>query len=342
MSKNKYNNDRNPNTSILSNIFNNVTKKNDMPDYSSDYEAKPSSMLDQLDDKKNFTNVYDDEKDIDIAFGFHDDEEQEGVSPIEQEKVLEEQSEEVDETEDEQFTPLNSVVENTVELADELKSKQTYNSSYRQEMEKVSSLPKEKELNIEQRNFDIQAMFERINSNVREATDIFNKNIEMRDQLAVDISKIEEEKEQMIADKAAFERRINDEYQRLNTKKEQEEAKLAEARRELEVQIDKLNNDNHKLEVDRITFETRKNEEYQKFSEYKEMEQQKIEQLKNEVNLEKEKLNSYRLDLEEEKRRLRINQVRLDNERNELATNLNKFNELVNNFNYGISKLPNE
>lgn len=342
MAKNKYNYKDSQNTSILTHIFNNATKNNAKEENSvldsltTNENTSPIVMPEISSMKTNLTDTlvtesFQTEKEQPFKFDFED----ENVSST----IKEEKNSTIVnyESSDDQKSSFDF---DRISEKNEIEPTKNENQSFKENVA-------DNEINvidqhIEKHDSDIHSMFERINNNVKEATDIFNQNIKMRNELVNDMEKLEEERNQIINDKTAFERRINEEYQRLNQKKDSQEAKLKESKMILEREIQKLEIDNQKLEQERNNFEVKKNEEYNRFSEYKEKEEGIIKSIKSELDLEKEKLDLYKNDLEEEKRRFKISQVKLDNERNELAINLNKFNELVNNFTFGISKLPNE
>lgn len=369
MAKNKYSYSDSQNTSILTNIFNNVTKKN---------TDEVNSVLDPLEEKTNDkkTNIYATEAKVEpniekessfepesIAKNFTKNIDNTVVVPVVNDtektnvKIQFEDSSselEVNKTKiaDNAFLKDNLMkddfkVKSDVKIDDFAINKNNFDSSKVNVLnDKVVPIAKEVKTDVEgdiiKHNNDIHTMFERINNNVKEATDIFNQNISMRNQLVKDFEQLESDKLNSVKEKADFERHMNDEYKRMNQKKDEQELKLNESKKILEREIEKLNLNNQKLEQERNIFETKRNEEYHRFNQYKEKEQQMVNKVRNDLDKEKEQLESRINELEEEKRRFKISQVKLDNERNELTINLNKFNELVNNFTFGISRLPNE
>ena len=191
-------------------------------------------------------------------------------------------------------------------------------------------------------NNDIQSMFDRINNNVKEATDIFTKNLEMRNRLQEDLDNIKREKEELEQSKVAFEKMKQESYQKFNEKRQVEISKIDAQRKEVEAELERLSEGQAKLENDINAFQEKKNHEYKLFNEEKNKALYDIEISKKQVEVQEENIREERNRIDEEKRQLKLTQVKLDSDKSDLASNLAKFNDLVKNFTVGINKFPGE
>lgn len=177
----------------------------------------------------------------------------------------------------------------------------------------------------------LKDIFDAASDNVKEATIIFNKNIEMKKSL----------EDQFVRLKQA---------EALQEQKKQENMKLVNEYKE-EVLAD-LNDQKDKLEQDRNQLklsETVLVREKEKFEKRKQSEMEEFETMKQEhvtwLADEKEKLKTRELELqkgweemEREKKRLEEDRAQYLIEKEELADSLMRFNQLVGDFTVGIDR----
>ena len=182
---------------------------------------------------------------------------------------------------------------------------------------------------------DIDNIFEKANNNVKEATNIFQKNLILKQQLEEKIRKFNIEK-------SSFEKNKELEYEKIKEYKKTAYEKLKQKKLVIEKSIDELKQQQEKLNSDKISFQEKRKQDLEKFKEEKQksinfMKEKKLqlEELEQELRLEREKLN-------EEKEQLKLDRIQCESERSELASNLVKFNELVGEFTVGIEKFSDE
>ena len=80
---------------------------------------------------------------------------------------------------------------------------------------------------------------------------------------------------------------------------------------------------------------------YKKLKTIKMEQRQELEERKKELDILTDSLKQQRDEIEEEKRQLELDRIRYEADKNELANNLLKFNELVGDFTVNIDKFNN-
>ena len=178
---------------------------------------------------------------------------------------------------------------------------------------------------------DLNSIFEIVNNNVKEATNLFNKNIEMK-------RKIEEQLDALRKDKEAHEAKKNADYQKIKTYKQEVYDKLKTKKEEVESEIATLKETQIKIINEKNKFEKYKREELTRLKEQEAKNQIILEEEKAKLEEEKNKLKVEKNSLEEAKHSLEIDRIKYENDKNELANNLMKFNELVGDFTVGIDR----
>lgn len=178
---------------------------------------------------------------------------------------------------------------------------------------------------------DLNSIFEIVNNNVKEATNLFNKNIEMK-------RKIEEQLDALRKDKEAHEAKKNADYQKIKTYKQEVYDKLKTKKEEVESEIASLKETQIKIINEKNKFEKYKREELTRLKEQEAKNQIILEEEKAKLEEEKNKLKVEKNSLEEAKHSLEIDRIKYENDKNELANNLMKFNELVGDFTVGIDR----
>lgn len=178
---------------------------------------------------------------------------------------------------------------------------------------------------------DLNSIFEIVNNNVKEATNLFNKNIEMK-------RKIEEQLDALRKDKEAHEAKKNADYQKIKTYKQEVYDKLKTKKEEVESEIASLKETQIKIINEKNKFEKYKREELTRLKEQEAKNQIILEEEKAKLEEEKNKLKVEKNSLEEAKHSLELDRIKYENDKNELANNLMKFNELVGDFTVGIDR----
>lgn len=178
---------------------------------------------------------------------------------------------------------------------------------------------------------DLNSIFEIVNNNVKEATNLFNKNIEMK-------RKIEEQLDALRKDKEEHEAKKNADYQKIKTYKQEVYDKLKAKKEEVESEIASLKETQIKIINEKNKFEKYKREELTRLKEQEAKNQIILEEEKAKLEEEKNKLKVEKNSLEETKHSLELDRIKYENDKNELANNLMKFNELVGDFTVGIDR----
>ena len=201
----------------------------------------------------------------------------------------------------------------------------------------VSDISRKKESNgnTQKKSVDIENIFERANNNVKEATNIFQKNLILKQQLEEKIKKFNLEK-------SAFEKKKELEYEKIKEYKKSSYEKLKQKKIVIEKSIDELKQQQEKLNAEKVAFQEKRKQELEKIKEEKQKnvsfmkeKKQQLEALEQELRLERENLN-------EEKEQLKLERIQCESDKSELANNLIKFNELVGEFTVGIEKFSDE
>lgn len=181
----------------------------------------------------------------------------------------------------------------------------------------------------------INDLFDKVNVNVKEASDIFRKNTEMK-------AKIDSRFNELKDLQSQIEKNKKNQMTEIDTYKEEVLTKLNEKKDEIEKRLNTLKEFQSKLE-----------KEKKEFDEYKENEQEKIEQIKKDVqeayderreelNHIEDKLRKQKDDLDEQRNQLTLDKIQYESDKNDLANNLLKFNELVNSFTNGMDGVKEE
>lgn len=200
----------------------------------------------------------------------------------------------------------------------------------------IVSLEENKSNQLESQNVsrDINSMFEKASSRVQEAKNIFAKNVEMKRQ-------IDEKFQELERAKAEHERENKANVDKINAYKESVVAKLREKKNEIGQQVVRLKEAQSKYTEEKMNFETYKKEELEKLKTMKREQRQELEERKKELDILTDSLKQQRDEIEEEKRQLELDRIRYEADKNELANNLLKFNELVGDFTVNIDKFNN-
>ncbi len=187
----------------------------------------------------------------------------------------------------------------------------------------------------QKKSVDIDNIFERANNNVKEATNIFQKNLLLKQQLEEKIKKLNIEKDN-------FEKNKELEYEKIKEYKKIAYEKLKQKKAVIEKSIDELKQQQEKLNAEKMAFQEKRRQEIEKIKEEKQKnilfmkdKKQQLEKLEQELRVEYENLN-------EAKEQLKLDRIQCESDKSELANNLIKFNELVGEFTVGIEKFSDE
>lgn len=178
---------------------------------------------------------------------------------------------------------------------------------------------------------DINSIFEQANNNVLSAKNIFNQNIEMKKKLDAKFLELKQLK-------AQHEARKNEDYKKIKKYKDEVYEKLQQKKEEVEAQIEKLKDAQNAINEEKTKFENYKNHEIEKLRTIKKEQKAAIEDKRNELEVMENEFKIKTDLFEEEKRQLELDRIKYAADKNELANNLLKFNELVSDFSINIDK----
>ncbi len=197
-------------------------------------------------------------------------------------------------------------------------------------IEQLNKLTEYEEDRIEET--DINALFDKVSVNFKDASDIFRRNSDLK-------RKIDTRFEELKKLQSELENARKKQLDEINAYKAEVLDKLTEKKEEIEKRL-------NVLKESQATFEREKKE----FEEYKKKEQDNIDRVQKEVQSayddRREELNhiedvlrKQKDSLDEERSQLSLDRIQYESDKNELANNLLKFNELVNSFTNGVNDI---
>ena len=178
---------------------------------------------------------------------------------------------------------------------------------------------------------DINSLFVKVNSNVKEASDIFLKNVEMK-------KKIDERFNELKQLQASVEESKKHDYDEINNYKDKVIKELMEKKEEVEERLNTLKEMQSSFEKEKDEFEDYKRDENIKIEDTRREAEASFESHKEELEKLEEKMRKQKAALEEERRQLSLDQIQYESDKNELANNMLKFNEIVGKFTDGMDK----
>ena len=182
---------------------------------------------------------------------------------------------------------------------------------------------------------DIKALFDRVGINVKEASDIFRKNTEMKEKLDNRFEELKKLQSEIQKSKKVQNQEIdmykNSVLEKLNDKKE-----------EIEKRLNKLKEYQSTLEKEKEKFEAYKRAEKAEIAKVQREVQEAYDVRREELNHIEDVLRKQKDALDEERNQLSLDRIQYESDKNELANNLLKFNEIVDSFTNGMDKIGKE
>lgn len=195
-------------------------------------------------------------------------------------------------------------------------------------IEELNKLTEYKDEKIE--STDINALFDKVGSNVKEASDIFRKNTEMKEKIDSRFNELKRLQSEIESAKKTQKEEI-DKY------KEEVLNKLTEKKEEIEKRLNTLKEIQSSLEKEKIEFEAYKKQEKEKIDRVQRDVQSAYDERREELNHIEDSLRKQKDVLDEERNQLSLDKIQYESDKNDLANNLLKFNELVNSFTSDIN-----
>ena len=200
-------------------------------------------------------------------------------------------------------------------------------------IEELNKLTEYQEDNIESTN--INALFDKISVNVQDASDIFKRNTEMKkkiDSRFEDLKKLQSEIEN--AKKVQIEE--------INNYKDEVYAKLTDTKSEIEKRLNTLKELQSSLEKEKSEFEAYKKQEMENIEKTQKDVQAAYDERREELNHIEDVLRKQKDSLDSERSKLSLDKISYEADKNELANNLLKFNELVDSFTNGVNVIKED
>lgn len=304
----------------------------------SDYE-NDDIFNNEIDKIQNNNISYDgtitfDDQDNDDESGSFD-----GISNItldEEEEIIEEpKTDEVEETIDE----LNVAEEEVQEMNNEEQNKQKHKFENKHKhnnnikisdtpLDELKELTKNKKEKVEITN--ITDLFDKVNVNVKDASDIFKRNSEMKEKIDTRFEELRKLQGELETNKRA-------QMEEINKYKKEVFNKLNAKKIEIEKRLNTLKDLQAALEKDKDSFEQYKKNEQDKISAVQKDVQKAYDDRREELNKIEDELRKQKDLLDEEKNQLSLDRIQYESDKNDLANNILKFNELVDSFNQSVN-----
>ena len=189
-----------------------------------------------------------------------------------------------------------------------------------------------KDIVSDNKKTDINNLFEKVNSNVKEASDIFTKNVEMKKKLDKRFEELKKLQKDIEASKQS-------DYDEINNYKDAVLEELTSKKNEVELKLNELKELQAKFEKEKYEFEKYKKAEKARLDDFARDNKVKDDSRKEELEKLENKLRRQKDSIDEEKRQLSLDRIEYEADKNELANNMLKFNEIVGTFTDGVGNL---
>ena len=197
-------------------------------------------------------------------------------------------------------------------------------------IEELNKLTEYKEDKIEQT--DINSLFNKVSVNVQDASDIFRKNTDLK-------QKIDTRFEELKKLQSEIENSRKKQIDEINSYKEEVLNKLTEKKAEIEKRLNLLKDTQATLEKEKQEFEQYKKKEQDNIENIQKEVQSAYDDRREELSHIEDVLRKQKDALDEERNQLSLDRIQYEADKNELANNLLKFNDLVNSFKDGVGEI---
>lgn len=197
-------------------------------------------------------------------------------------------------------------------------------------IEQLQKLTEYEEEKIEKT--DINALFDKVSGNFKDASDIFRKNSDLK-------AKIDTRFEELKKLQSEIENSRKTQIDEINKYKEEVVAKLTEKKEEIEKRLNLLKESQATLEKEKQEFEQYRKKEQENIDKVQKEVQSAYDDRREELGHIEDVLRKQKDALDEERSQLSLDRIQYESDKNELANNLLKFNELVNSFTNGMNNI---
>ena len=168
--------------------------------------------------------------------------------------------------------------------------------------------------------------------NVQDASDIFRKNTDLK-------QKIDTRFEELKKLQSEIEISRKKQKDEINSYKEEVLNKLTEKKAEIEKRLNLLKDTQATLEKEKQEFEQYKKKEQDNIENIQKEVQSAYDDRREELSHIEDVLRKQKDALDEERNQLSLDRIQYESDKNELANNLLKFNDLVNSFKDGVGEI---
>lgn len=195
-------------------------------------------------------------------------------------------------------------------------------------IEELQSLTDYEDDKIEK--MDINALFDKVSVNVKGASEIFKRNTEMKE-------KIDSRFEELKKLQSEVENSKKTQIDEINNYKDEVFNKLTEKKEEIEKRLNTLKDLQATLEKEKTEFEIYKKREQENIEKIQKEVQSAYDDRREELGHIEDTLRKQKDALDEERNQLSLDKIQYEADKNDLANNILKFNELVDSFTNGVN-----
>ena len=182
---------------------------------------------------------------------------------------------------------------------------------------------------------DISDLFNKVTVNVKDASEIFKKNTDLK-------QKIDSRFDELKKLQSEIENSRKTQIDEINQYKDEVFQKLTEKKEEIEKRLNLLKESQADLEKERQEFEQYKKTEQENIDKIQKEIQTSYDDRREELSHIEDVLRKQKDALDEERNQLSLDKIQYEADKNELANNLLKFNDLVNSFTSGVEETKGE
>ena len=182
---------------------------------------------------------------------------------------------------------------------------------------------------------DINSLFEKLSVNVKDASDIFKKNTSLK-------QKIDSRFEELKSLQSELTNSRKKQMEEIDQYKEEVLAKLTEKKEEIEKRLNTLKELQATLEKEKTEFEEYKRTEQANINKIQKQVQSAYDERREELERIENVLRKQKDSLDEERNQLSLDKIQYEADKNDLANNLLKFNQIVDSFTNGIDMKEEE
>ena len=198
-------------------------------------------------------------------------------------------------------------------------------------IEDLQKLTEYEEDNIDSTN--INSLFDKLSVNVKDASEIFRKNTNLKE-------KIDTRFEELKKLQSELENSRRKQMEEIDKYRDEVLDKLSEKKAEIEKRLNVLKDLQATLEKEKTEFEEYKRKEQANISKVQKEVQSAYDERREELEHIEDVLRKQKDSLDEERNQLSLDKIQYEADKNDLANNLLKFNQIVNSFTNGIEMKP--